>query len=175
MTWAGPLLIVIGTVAAMEAVAWAVHKYFMHGWGWGWHKSHHEPHDGGFELNDLYALVFAAGSVGLFWWGRDWWPATWLGAGMAVYGLLYFIAHDGLVHKRWPFSYIPRRGYLKRLYQAHRLHHAVEGRDGCVSFGFLYAPPIARLKARLARGRGSARPPEQGRAVEPGNGPAQGQ
>ena len=82
MTWAGPLLIVIGTVAAMEAVAWAVHKYIMHGWGWGWHKSHHEPHDGGFELNDLYALVFAAGSVGLFWWGRDWWPATWLPAAM---------------------------------------------------------------------------------------------
>ncbi len=39
MTWVGPLLIVIGTVAAMEAVAWAVHKYIMHGWGWGWHKS----------------------------------------------------------------------------------------------------------------------------------------
>ena len=33
MTWVGPLLIVIGTVAAMEAVAWAVHKYIMHGWG----------------------------------------------------------------------------------------------------------------------------------------------
>ena len=43
----------------MEAVAWAAHKYIMHGWGWGWHKSHHEEHDGPFEKNDLYAIVFA--------------------------------------------------------------------------------------------------------------------
>ncbi len=32
--------------------------------------------------------------------------------------------------RRWPFPLQPKRGYLKRLYQAHRLHHAVAGRDG---------------------------------------------
>ena len=37
-----PLCIVVGTVAFMEAFAWWVHKYIMHGeMGWGWHKSHH--------------------------------------------------------------------------------------------------------------------------------------
>ncbi|MDU1026007.1 MAG: beta-carotene hydroxylase, partial [Leclercia adecarboxylata] len=56
---------------------------------------------------------------------------------------------DGLVHQRWPFRYIPRRGYLKRLYLAHRLHHAVRGKEDCVSFGFLYAPPIEKLQATL--------------------------
>jgi beta-carotene 3-hydroxylase len=68
---------------------------------------------------------------------------------MTAYGFLYFVAHDGLVHRRWPFHYVPRRGYLKRLYQAHRMHHAVRGREGAVSFGFLYAPPVATLKRRL--------------------------
>jgi beta-carotene 3-hydroxylase len=41
--------IVVLTVVVMEGVAWAAHRYVMHGWGWGWHRSHHEPHDGPFE------------------------------------------------------------------------------------------------------------------------------
>jgi beta-carotene 3-hydroxylase len=67
--------------------------------------------------------------------------------------VLYFVAHDGLVHQRWPFRYIPRKGYLKRLYQAHRLHHAVDGKDGCVSFGFIYAPPVDELVKELDKSK----------------------
>ena len=125
--------------------------------GWGWHRSHHEPHEGWFEKNDLYALVFAALSVALILAAPLWAPALWIGIGLIVYGILYSLVHDGLVHQRWPFRHVPRRGYLKRLYQAHKLHHAVEGQDGCVSFGFLYAAPVADLKRRLrAAGRDSA-------------------
>src|SRR5690606_29124325 len=29
------------------------------------------------------------------------------------------------------------------------LHHAVEGKERCVSFGFLYAPPLPTLKRQL--------------------------
>lgn len=76
-------------------------------------------------------------------------PILWVGAGMTLYGLLYFFAHDGLVHNRLPFKIIPKNTYLKRLVQAHRLHHAVRGRLGCVSFGFLYAPKINELKKEL--------------------------
>lgn len=70
---------------------------------------------------------------------------------------------------RGGFRWSPRRACSKRLLQAHRLHHAVESRDGTVSFGFLIAPSAARLKAqpddarrlggaqlRAGRGRGSA-------------------
>lgn len=146
-------LVVIATAAAMEVVAWAVHRFVMHGpLGWGWHRSHHEETEGALERNDLYAVVFtvlsgaliAAGIAGV-------WPLRQVGLGLMVYGILYFIVHDGLVHQRWPFRYVPRRGYLKRLVQAHRLHHAVEGREGCVSFGFLYARPPQALKAQLQR------------------------
>lgn len=143
-------LIVLLTVIAMEIIAALAHKYVMHGWGWGWHQSHHEPHDGAFEVNDLYAVVFAALAIVLIWVGtRGIWPLQWIGAGMTLYGALYFMVHDGLVHQRWPFRYIPRRGYLKRLYMAHKLHHAVRGREGCVSFGFLWAPPVAELQRVL--------------------------
>jgi beta-carotene 3-hydroxylase len=44
---------------------------------------------------------------------------------------------------------VPRSGYLRRVYQAHRLHHALETKEGAVSFGFVYAPPPERLKAEL--------------------------
>ena len=154
-------LIVLATVAAMEAVAYLTHRYVMHGpLGWEWHRSHHEDTDGLFETNDLYAVVFTVLSGALITFGiAGVWPLRQLGIGLMVYGILYFLVHDGMVHQRWPFRYVPRRGYLKRLVQAHRMHHAVDGRDGCVSFGFLYAPPVGELKRRL--GRTGALPPRR--------------
>ena len=157
--WIFALGIVLGTVVAMEVLAWAVHRHVMHGWGWGWHRSHHEPRPGRFETNDLYALVFAGISLLFFTLLAELWPPFWwVGVGTVFYGLLYALLHDGLVHRRLGFDLRPRRGYLKRLVQAHRLHHAVHGRDGAVSFGFLYAPPVRRLRRRLHRqGQASSR------------------
>jgi len=145
------IAIVIATVAVMEGVAWVTHRTIMHGpIGWGWHRSHHAATGGPLERNDLYAVVFSVISAGFIMAGSNGvWPMLEIGIGFIVYGALYFVVHDGFVHERWLFRYVPKRGYLKRLVQAHKMHHAVEGRDGCVSFGFLYAPPIAKLKADL--------------------------
>ncbi|HFZ8995475.1 TPA: sterol desaturase family protein [Citrobacter freundii] len=148
------ILITLLTVGAMEIIAALTHKYIMHGFGWGLHHSHHEPATGWFEVNDLYAVIFAAVAIVLIALGSAGsWPLQWIGAGMTLYGALYFIVHDGLVHQRWPFKWVPRKGYFRRLYLAHRLHHAVRGKDGCVSFGFLYAPPVANLQAILRERR----------------------
>ena len=101
-------LLVLATVAAMEWVAWASHKYIMHGFGWGWHRDHHEPHEGFLERNDLYALVGAAMSISMFAVGSPlvlgdgaWEPGTWIGLGILIYGAIYTLIHDGLVHQRW--------------------------------------------------------------------------
>ncbi len=128
--------------------------------GWALHRDHHEPRDGAhlFERNDLYAVIAALGATALFVAGAHVWPLTPVAIGVALYGLLYFVVHDGLVHQRWPFRHVPRRGYLKRLHQAHLLHHATHGREGAVSFGFLYAPPVRKLKRRLAAARGDGKP-----------------
>jgi beta-carotene 3-hydroxylase len=154
MDWTSwPVLIAVAVAVffVMEWVAWAAHKYIMHGWGWGWHESHHEPHDHTFEKNDLYAVVFAGFAIALFAIGTLAGQPLILAvaAGITLYGLFYFIVHDGLVHQRWPFRHIPHKGYAKRLVQAHRLHHAVKGKDDCVSFGFLYAPPVDELNRQL--------------------------
>ncbi len=159
MEWAAPLAIVLATVFAMEWVAWGSHKYIMHGFGWAWHRDHHEPHHKRFEKNDLFGVVGAALSISMFalgspmiMGGNAWWPGTWIGLGVLIYGIIYTLVHDGLVHQRW-FRYVPKRGYLKRLVQAHKLHHATESREGGVSFGFVFARDPAKLKAELKRQR----------------------
>ena len=136
---------------AMEGVAWAMHRYVMHGFLWSLHRSHHEPRAGWFELNDLFGLVFAAIAIGCFWLGAQpgWTPLWWAAGGVTAYGVLYALVHDGLVHQRWPFRIPPRGRYLKRLYQAHRLHHAVATKEGAVSFGFLAPSDVRRLSAEL--------------------------
>jgi beta-carotene 3-hydroxylase len=163
MNWLVPLGIVIATMAAMEWLAWASHKYVMHGFAWEWHRDHHEPHDKLLEKNDRFGLIGAAVSITLFAVGSPWvmganawWPGTWVGLGVLGYGVIYTLIHDGLVHQRW-FRYVPRRGYLKRLVQAHHLHHATIGKEGGVSFGFVLAGDPARLKAELQRQRESGR------------------
>lgn len=157
-------LIVLATVLAMEMVAWSSHKYIMHGFGWGWHRDHHERHDGFFEKNDLYAVVGAAMSISAFAAGsplilgaQAWWPGTWIGLGVLVYGIIYTLIHDGLVHQRW-FRWVPKRGYAKRLVQAHKLHHATVGKEGGVSFGFVFArdPAVLKRELKAQRERGIA-------------------
>lgn len=152
-------LVVLATVLAMEFVAWSSHKYIMHGFGWGWHRDHHERHDRMFEKNDLYAIVGAGMSISMFAIGSPmvrgaaaWEPGTWIGLGILVYGVIYSLIHDGLVHQRY-FRWVPKRGYAKRLVQAHKLHHATAGKEGGVSFGFVFARDPAVLKRELAEQR----------------------
>lgn len=154
-----PMLIVLATIFAMEGVAWASHKYIMHGFGWAWHRDHHEPHERALEKNDLFGLVGAAMSIAMFALGSEgvmgagaWGPATWVGLGILGYGIIYTLVHDGLVHQRY-FRWIPRSGYARRIVQAHKLHHATVGKEGGVSFGFVFAGDPAKLKAELARQR----------------------
>jgi beta-carotene 3-hydroxylase len=158
------ILIVLASVAGMEFVAWASHKYIMHGFGWAWHRDHHEPHDRLLEKNDLYAVFGAGISIAMFAVGsplvmtdRAWEPGTWIGLGVLVYGIIYTLIHDGLVHQRY-FRWVPKRGYAKRLVQAHKLHHATIGKEGGVSFGFVVArdPAVLKRELRAQRAKGIA-------------------
>ena len=145
-------LLFLATILGMELFAYAAHRWVMHGPGWFLHASHHRPRSGNWELNDLYAVIFAVPSIVLLLGGVQlgWWPGfAWIGAGIAGYGAIYFGFHDIIVHKRLPHRYVARSRYMKRIVQAHRLHHAVESKHGTVSFGFLWAPPADVLKQQL--------------------------
>jgi beta-carotene 3-hydroxylase len=141
----------LGALTAMEGVAWATHRYLMHGPLWVWHRSHHAPRLGIFELNDLFAVVFAGIAIGLFAAGAATGIAalSFAAAGVTAYGALYALVHDGLVHRRFPLPIKARSGYLLRLVQAHHLHHLSHARQGAVSFGFLWPRDPQRLAERL--------------------------
>jgi beta-carotene 3-hydroxylase len=148
------ILLFVATVTLMEGFAYVAHRWVMHGPGWFLHASHHRPRTGAFEWNDLYAVIFAVPSFVLLLGGVQlgWWPGyAWIGAGIAAYGAIYFGFHDVIVHRRIGHRYVPRSAYMKRIMQAHRLHHVVETREGNVSFGFLWAPRPEKLKAELKR------------------------
>ncbi|UCD24779.1 MAG: sterol desaturase family protein [Gemmatimonadota bacterium] len=145
-------MLFLGALAGMEAVAYYAHKYVMHGFLWSLHESHHVPGKGRFEKNDLFAVFFAVPSIVLIYLGVHVYDRLlWVGLGIAAYGLVYFAFHDLLVHRRIRHSFKPKRGYLARVVQAHYMHHATREKEGAVSFGFVYAPSIEKLKAERAR------------------------
>ncbi|NNF95091.1 MAG: beta-carotene hydroxylase [Altererythrobacter sp.] len=153
MSWWAIIAIVLAALIGMEFFAWYAHKYIMHGWGWAWHRDHHEPHDNTLEKNDLFAVVFGTIVFFMFWIGYYVSDALWWAAfGITLYGVIYTLVHDGLVHQRY-FRWVPKRGYAKRLVQAHKLHHATIGKEGGVSFGFVFARDPAKLKAELKQQR----------------------
>jgi beta-carotene 3-hydroxylase len=157
------------TVAFMEGFAYVMHRWVMHGPGWVLHKSHHRSRSGRFELNDLYGAIFAIPSIVLIYggtvagWG-DW--ATAVGVGIATYGAIYFGFHDVIVHKRVGHTYVPRSTYMKRIVQAHRMHHALESKKHGISFGFLVAPKVETLRRQLAESEARLRQPARVRPAE---------
>jgi beta-carotene 3-hydroxylase len=147
------ILIFLLTVAGMEGFAYVMHRWVMHGPGWFLHASHHRARTGFWEANDLYFVIFALPSILLLLGGVQWgWGgwATAMGTGVAAYGAIYLGFHDIIVHQRVRHHYVARSPYMKRIVQAHKLHHAVETKAGNVSFGFLIAPRPEVLKAQLA-------------------------
>jgi beta-carotene 3-hydroxylase len=141
------ILAFLAAFAFMEGFAWFVHKYVMHGIGWFLHKSHHEPRHGRFELNDLYAIIFAAPAIYLMWIGSpayNW--VFWTGTGISAYGLSYFLFHDILVHRRLNHKIRPGSRYMQRIIRAHKIHHKNMGKHQGKAFGFLFALPEYDVK-----------------------------
>lgn len=126
------------TFCVMEFVAWATHKYVMHGFLWVWHKSHHQKTRGFFELNDLFFVFF--GSLGAYaiisgLLYHDLRLAV--GIGITVYGITYIAVHDIFIHKRLRIFGKTDSMYFRALQRAHKAHHGHIGKEKSESFGLL--------------------------------------
>ena len=134
--------IVLITICVMEFVAWFSHKYIMHGLLWNWHEDHHQPHhegDGFFEKNDLFFIIFAIPSAISFIIGSST-PQVWafyVGIGISIYGLIYFLIHDVYIHQRFKWFRQLDSKYSRAILRAHGAHHAKQTKEGCESFGLL--------------------------------------
>ncbi len=136
-------LIITATFLFMEWVAWFTHKYVMHGFLWTWHRSHHKVHNHALERNDLFALVFSIPSIAFIYFSTASSGYTYLtsvGVGILCYGLFYFIFHDVIVHRRIKIKFRANSDYMKRMMNAHYVHHEKHTKEDCEAFGFLYAP-----------------------------------
>ncbi|WP_111668767.1 sterol desaturase family protein [Algoriphagus litoralis] len=127
--------------ATMEFSGWFIHKYLMHGPLWMIHKTHHQPSKTFFELNDLFSLLFGSVAVILIIKGIDTLDYRfWMGIGISVYGLLYFVLHDVLVHRRLKWFDRPKTTFLKGIFKAHQAHHRTNQKEDAVSFGLFVVP-----------------------------------
>ena len=143
MEWLINGLIIVSVFFLMEGVAWFTHKYIMHGVLWTWHRSHHRVHGQALERNDLFALVFSLPSIGLFYYSTYYTETFYLTSvaiGILGYGLFYFIFHDIIVHRRVKIKFKATSKYMKRIMNAHYVHHEKHTKEDGEAFGFLYAP-----------------------------------
>ncbi|OKL40184.1 fatty acid hydroxylase [Pontibacter flavimaris] len=134
--------IMLLTFVAMEGVAWLMHKYVLHGFLWGLHRSHHTHHQHVFEWNDLFFAYYGLLAMLFFIFGSD--PIDyrfWIGAGITLYGVAYFLIHDVFIHRRIKVFGKTSSVYLKALNMAHKVHHKAQGKHGSESFGMLWVAP----------------------------------
>jgi beta-carotene 3-hydroxylase len=171
MVWAPVAMLV---AAAMEPWAALLHGRVWHRWLWTVHRSHHRRRTGGFERNDLLSALHAPLAIAAVLYGCAG-PAGWpreviygVGVGMSAFGAAYLIAHDGLVHGRWPVRPLLRLGYFRRIVRAHRKHHRGAGGP---PYG-LFLGPWELARHRVTRRRRRSRPsgPRSTPSVPPSTG-----
>lgn len=138
-----PVLLIISAYVSMEGVAWLAHKYLMHGWLWQLHRDHHKKETYGFlEKNDYFFLIFALPGIVCLALGI-YTPLTYLlyiGIGITLYGLSYFVIHDVFIHQRLPFLRHSDNAYLRAIRRAHKMHHKHIGKEDGECFGMLVVP-----------------------------------
>ncbi|MFB1002523.1 MAG: sterol desaturase family protein [Bacteroidia bacterium] len=137
-------LITLGTFLAMEFVAWFAHKYVMHGFLWYLHKDHHQHEPGFWEKNDAFFLIFAIPSATCYIVGSavaGMFPLFFVGVGISLYGLAYFLVHDIFIHQRFKLFTRTKNKYLKAIRKAHKVHHKHLDPEEGECFGMLLVPP----------------------------------
>lgn len=151
MYWWGPFVLILA-FAGMEFVAWAAHKYLMHGIFWYFHRDHHQGHTGFFERNDFFFLIFAIPSALCIYLGmkNDFYVPVWIGYGIALYGAAYFFLHEMYIHRRFSFLKEINHPYFTAIRKAHKVHHKNQNKEHGSHFGMLLVPRYHYHEARKA-------------------------
>jgi beta-carotene 3-hydroxylase len=133
----------MGTFMGMEAIAWLTHKYIMHNVLWNLHRDHHlKDHEGFFERNDFFFLIFAIPGIVCLALGVLYKSSATLsiGVGITLYGVAYFLVHDVFIHRRFRIFRKTDNRYLQAIRRAHKMHHKHLNRENGECFGMLWVP-----------------------------------
>ena len=143
----------VGTFFLMEFVAWATHKYVMHGLLWNLHEDHHVKNpESHLEKNDSFFLIFAVPAIilmALGTFGSVPYVMA-IGIGITVYGACYFFVHDVFIHQRLKFLRNSNNVYFRAIRRAHKMHHKHLGKEDGECFGMLLVP-FKYLRAELKK------------------------
>jgi len=60
-----------------------------------------------------------------------------VGIGISIYGLIYFLIHDVYIHQRFKWFRQLDSKYSRAILRAHGAHHAKQTKEDCESFGLL--------------------------------------
>ncbi|WP_233166013.1 beta-carotene hydroxylase [Pedobacter sp. ASV12] len=115
----------------------------MHGFLWILHRDHHDHSNKGvLERNDYFFAIFATPAIALMYFGSlagfDY--RFYIGLGISLYGMAYFLMHDIFIHQRIPLLKDTRNPYLLAIRRAHKQHHKHLGRLHGECYGFLWVP-----------------------------------
>ncbi len=136
-------LVVITAFVCMECVAWFSHKFIMHGFLWNLHKDHHEKKTTGFfESNDFFFLIFSVPGILSILYGvqHNFNFIFWIGVGISVYGITYFLVHDVFIHQRLKIFRNIDNSYFVAIRRVHKMHHKKIGKEHGEFFGMLWIP-----------------------------------
>lgn len=127
----------------MEFMAWFAHKYIMHGFLWYLHEDHHTPKKNYvFQKNDSFFLIFAVPCWLCIMLGMIYGSifSVGFGYGIAGYGIVYFLVHDVLIHRRFKWFDKTDNAYFKAIRRAHKIHHKSRVKEEGSCFGLLVVP-----------------------------------
>ena len=68
------------------------------------------------------------------------WIPVWIGFGIALYGLAYFLVHDVYIHRRLKWFRDVDHPYFYAIRKAHKIHHKHLGKEHGECFGMLVVP-----------------------------------
>jgi beta-carotene 3-hydroxylase len=139
-TWLIYISVGLVTFVAMEVVAWATHKFLMHGPLWFLHDDHHTKTPGFLEKNDSFFLIFALPSWLCIMLGSMFqnYISVSVGAGIALYGLAYALVHEVFIHQRLKWWRNSNNVYMRAIRRAHKMHHKHLTKEHGESFGMIF-------------------------------------
>ena len=91
---------------------------------------------------DFFFLIFAVPGIIALLVGihRNYNYLFWVGVGICLYGLAYFLVHDVFIHQRMKFLRNADSIYLKAIRRAHKMHHKHLNKEDGECFGMLWVP-----------------------------------
>ena len=90
----------------------------------------------------IFFLLFAIPGILCLLFGRlnDYNFLFWIGTGITLYGLCYFLVHDIFIHQRFKVFRTSNLPYFKAIRRAHKMHHKHLSKEDGECFGMLWVP-----------------------------------